>query len=197
MRTLSSIIAKRLEAIQNLNLSMVGKKLMEPAPEGKGWNAEQVAEADKWYRRYLSIIVKYPEHVHVPNAPIDAFWHQHILDTKAYAKDCQTVFGFFLHHYPYFGLGGDKVELNQCFKSTNELYEEMFGENCMNMPAFKIIKAKDCCSNCPCSDGERVPQPELCRATIPNNERADLMVAASCNSGGSGTGCGQGCSRGS
>lgn len=188
--TRQSRMESRLEAIQQIDLSMVGKKLMEAYPEGKGWNAEQVAEAEKWYRRYLSIIVKYPESIHVPNAPIDAFWHQHILDTRAYAKDCQNVFGFFLHHFPYFGLGGDKTELNNSFDNTNHLYEEMFGENCKQMEQFAEIKGKDCCQSCPCADEERTPY-------IPGLlADGHVTKASGCNGRGSGTGCAQGCSRG-
>jgi hypothetical protein len=31
---------------------------------------------------------------------VDDFWHEHILDTIHYAKMCDEIFGFFLHHVP-------------------------------------------------------------------------------------------------
>jgi len=38
---------------------------------------------------------------------VDAFWDQHILDTRKYAEDCAAAFGHFLHHYPYSGMGDE------------------------------------------------------------------------------------------
>lgn len=35
-----------------------------------------------------------------PNQDVDDFWHQHILNTKMYLKDCEYLFGFILHHDP-------------------------------------------------------------------------------------------------
>src|SRR5581483_9524182 len=61
---------------------------------------------------------------------IDTFWHGHILDTMKYAEDCQNVFGFFLHHFPYFGLRGeeDATKLAEAGKTMHRLYEREFGE---------------------------------------------------------------------
>ena len=32
---------------------------------------------------------------------MDEVWHAHILHTKKYAEDCQSIFGEFLHHTPH------------------------------------------------------------------------------------------------
>ena len=66
----------------------------------------------------------------VPNKIIDTYWHQHILDTRKYADDCQTILGFFLHHDPYFGLADDdERSLNlAAFAHTQQLWLEAFGE---------------------------------------------------------------------
>ena len=76
----------------------------------------------------------------MPNNKIDAFWHQHILDTKAYARDCMTVFGCFIHHNPYFGLNGDAAERDACFEQTKTLYLATFGETGTSLGA----EGKDC-----------------------------------------------------
>lgn len=67
----------------------------------------------------------------VPNKIMDIFWHYHILDTRAYHKDCEAVFGHYLHHFPYFGMRGeqDAQNLKNAFYKTKELYLETFGEN--------------------------------------------------------------------
>jgi len=38
----------------------------------------------------------------------------------AYAKDCETVFGYFMHHFPYFGIYGkeDYQQLVTAFDKT-------------------------------------------------------------------------------
>src|SRR5882672_506696 len=78
-----------LKSVDDINLVNIQSKLMQPEPEGKGWTFEQVCEAEKWYRRFLTICQKFPTFPVVPNYVIDQFWHTHILDTRAYARDCQ------------------------------------------------------------------------------------------------------------
>lgn len=139
-------------SIAALDLSQVRRKLMEPAPEGKGWSEELALLTEKWYRRYLQIVLKYPEIRPVPNHQIDDFWHQHILDTRAYARDCQSVFGRFIHHNPYFGLNGDADERDACFDQTNVLYCLEFGEDCLSLSPH----AEGCsapCQTAACSGG--------------------------------------------
>jgi len=46
-----------------------------------------------------------------PSVETDRFWHHHILDTEKCMRDCQMLFGFYLHHFPYSGVfGGDDAE---------------------------------------------------------------------------------------
>ena len=35
-----------------------------------------------------------------PPRLVDLVWHSHILDTKAYGKDCKKIMGRFIHHIP-------------------------------------------------------------------------------------------------
>lgn len=116
--------------VENIDLNPIKMKLMLPKPEGKGWSAEQADASILWYRRYLALCALYPDEPLVPNGPIDEVWHMHILDTSKYAKDCHEVFGYFLHHYPYFGLNNDADVRDHMFDRTNELYQIYFGEDC-------------------------------------------------------------------
>lgn len=114
--------------IHNLDFSMVSKKLQDP-DEGKGWTPTEtdIVEAD--YKRFLALKREYPEKDIVPNQLVDAFWHAHILDTAKYAKDCEAIFGFFLHHFPYFGMNGpeDAENLKDAFAETCQLFSLHFG----------------------------------------------------------------------
>jgi hypothetical protein len=72
----------------------------------------------------------FPNEQLAPLVDVDTFWHYHILDTKKYAADCQLVFGYFLHHYPYLGMGdeADQQALIQSGDRVHALYEATFGE---------------------------------------------------------------------
>jgi len=85
--------------------------------------------AELEYRRFLTLKTLYPSISLVPSKQVDAIWHAHILDTRAYREDCQRIFGSFLDHYPYFGIYGqdDYQELKNAFAQTVCLYEKHFG----------------------------------------------------------------------
>jgi hypothetical protein len=111
-----------------LDLHMIITKLQDPE-EGQGWTDEYCQRVDLEYRRFLALTREYPDAAIVPSKIIDTFWHAHILDTQAYAPDCQRFFGFFLHHFPYFGMRGpeDAQALGDAYDQTLELYELHFG----------------------------------------------------------------------
>jgi hypothetical protein len=116
-------------AIDALDLEPIACKLMHPHPGEEGMT---LAEADRRiaaYRSHLKLTAWYPAESVVPSQAADEVWHAHILDTAKYAEDCEAVFGFFLHHFPYFGLRGTADELSWRTASarTRELHEAHFG----------------------------------------------------------------------
>jgi len=117
-----------VEAVFALDLDAIKFKLMD-AKEGHGWSREEAERHALEYRRFLALVAKYPEEAITPNSNVDKFWHGHILDTMKYAEDCQHVFGYFLHHFPYFGMRGDEdaANLAQAAARTRALYENEFG----------------------------------------------------------------------
>ncbi len=52
------------------------------------------------YRAFLSLKATYPELKLAPVTLVDELWHAHILDTRKYARDCERLFGKFIHHMP-------------------------------------------------------------------------------------------------
>src|SRR5262249_49602408 len=100
-------IAQIVEGIQALDLDPIKLKLMDPE-EGQGWSREYVDRVEIAYRRFLTLLVKFPDETIAPTKDVDKFWHGHILDTMKYAEDCERVFGYFLHHFPYFGMRGER-----------------------------------------------------------------------------------------
>lgn len=140
-----------MDDINKIDFTMVKLKLQEPPYEGHGWSASQANIAEIEYKRFLALKRKYPEKDIVPNSDIDLFWHQHILDTEKYAKDCEAIFGFFLHHFPYFGMNGPQDEQNliDAFEETKQLYTKNFGIDYLAKPSKpKRCLAPKCRTQC-------------------------------------------------
>lgn len=110
--------------------------------EEKGWSVEQCEEVEDLYRKFLALLIRYPDRKLSPTGPVDDFWHAHILDTRAYARDCDVLFGFFYHHYPYFGTRGpeDRADLEVAFEWTIERFIVHFGID----PSEGDSKARGC-----------------------------------------------------
>ena len=127
-------------AIQALDLDPIKVKLMDPE-EGQGWSREYVAQMEIEYKRFLTLSVKYAEEAIAPGKDVDKFWHGHILDTMKYAEDCQNVFGYFVHHFPYFGMRGeeDAANLAEAGKTTKRLYEQEFGKTNPSLPSMCAV----------------------------------------------------------
>jgi hypothetical protein len=115
-------------AVDAIDFAPIRFKLMDEA-EGEGWTEDQAFAAERAYKVFLILNAKYPRRSVVPNKVIDTYWHYHILDTAKYAEDCQCVFGYFLHHFPYFGMRGaeDAANLARAFSETKKLFEAEYG----------------------------------------------------------------------
>jgi hypothetical protein len=116
-------------AIAELDLDPIKVKLMHKE-SGEAWSLEKANAVEFEYRRFLQLMKMYPGEQTAPLFDVDTFWHYHILDTMKYAADCEQVFGYFLHHFPYIGLRGedDEAAHHEAGSRMQELYEATFGE---------------------------------------------------------------------
>jgi hypothetical protein len=114
--------------VETLNFEQLKWKLSES--DEAEMTKEECALAEQEYRRYLTLKLLYPKDSLVPNKLVDKFWHAHILDTRSYRNDCDSVFGFYLDHFPYFGIYGkdDHQNLEAAFEKTKASYERHFGQ---------------------------------------------------------------------
>lgn len=96
------------QAIDALDFSRMKAKLLHQ--KHTSWTPESLEQAQSGYREFLKLAAKYPGTPAVPSEQVDAFWHAHILDTKRYASDCESIFGYVLHHDPYVGIDGPEDE---------------------------------------------------------------------------------------
>ncbi|WP_197065219.1 hypothetical protein [Massilia sp. 9096] len=118
-----------LNAVMQLDLEPIKMKLMHIS--GEGWSLDKAAAVEKEYRRFLCLMKLFPNEDTAPIVDVDTFWHYHILDTMKYAADCEQVFGYFLHHYPYVGMDGSEEDAQYRLSSgkrMQELYESVFGD---------------------------------------------------------------------
>lgn len=117
------------KAIVELDLDPIKVKLMHKE-SGEGWSLEQANVIEAEYRRYLYLMKAFPNEAFAPGTDVDTFWHYHILDTIKYAADCQEVFGYFVHHFPYIGLRGeeDLAVHERLGERMRTIYEAAFGE---------------------------------------------------------------------
>lgn len=132
-----------MQGIEALDLSMIKLKLRD-IEEGPGWSTEKCEAVEADYKRFLALKRAYSDREIVPNRDVDVFWHQHILDTEKYARDCEALFGAFLHHYPYFGMQGEDDYANLCaaFSEAQALYETHFGDTGVQSSATCRTKCK-------------------------------------------------------
>jgi len=141
--------ATEFAVFEALDLAPIKTKLMH-VDSGEGWSEARADAAAAEYRRFLFLMKKYPEDLVSPTVETDIFWHYHILDTMKYARDCEAVFGYFLHHYPYVGMGdGDSEgEREQAGDRMRELYEAEFGVVVRGDAAFCASPSKQADAFC-------------------------------------------------
>lgn len=130
--------------LKQLDLKYIKLKLMD-SEEGYGWDESHADNVLTEYLRFLYLCIKYPDTAVVPSTIVDKAWHMHILDTHAYATDCDKLFGKFFHHFPYWGMRGeeDLSDLQSSFCKTLDLYKIEFGD----VPDI-FWKAAGRCPNC-------------------------------------------------
>lgn len=114
---------------REIDLTMVSLKVMHPNI-GYGWSAELTGRLADEYRIFFALQAAFPDLWLPPSRILDEFWHNHILDTRAYAEDCQRAAGRFIHHYPYFGMrdADDHVALVDAFHTEIDLYIRCVGQ---------------------------------------------------------------------
>src|SRR5438876_1126080 len=165
-----------IAAIQALDLDPIKFKLMDPE-EGQGWSREYVNQMAIEYKRFLTLSIKYSEETIAPSKDVDKFWHGHILDTMKYAEDCRNVFGYFLHHFPYFGMRGeeDAANLAEAGRTTKRLYEEEFAETISSRASMcSVTVTKGDVAMCSVAIQSK---PAMCSVAVTRNDIAMCSVA--------------------
>ena len=120
---------QRQGILSDLNLEPIIIKAMD-GEEGHGWDFDFAKRVSEEYRKFLILCLESDDEAVVPSSFVDDFWHLHILDTQKYLEDCDRYLGYLLHHFPYFGMRGEKdaENLRMSWEATLSLYESVFGD---------------------------------------------------------------------
>lgn len=130
-----TIIAKAI--IAGFNLDFIPAKMQK-----SGWSKKVSQIAVEEYKEFLLLCYLKPEGAMVPSKRVDAVWHEHILDTQAYVKDCDELFGHYMHHNPHFF---GTPEFDVAAEETNKSYKKAFGRNLFSTGSGKnssVCKAR-------------------------------------------------------
>jgi len=141
-----------MEIIKEWDFSLAVRKLQEPSYGS--WTEKRALKAVEDYKRYLAITKTLNGYQLVPNGDLDEVWHLHLLDTRRYVDDCYTLFGGFLHHYPYYGMLDEENKQNWLDNQefSSDLWNKLFSETLYS----ESSEAMKCPQACPCvSKGEK------------------------------------------
>jgi hypothetical protein len=134
-------IGERLERLEDvrgyidgMDLSGIRDKMTSSGEGGLGWSPEMAEFVETNYRRWLFLRRKHEDVPMPPSVQIDEVWHMHILDTRAYRRDSGRIFGYYLDHNPYFGVGGEEAQkqLDTAAEDTWRHFREEYGEDLMD-----------------------------------------------------------------
>jgi hypothetical protein len=108
--------------IESMELSMIENNIVTR----QDWSIKEAGQASRLYRNYLILRCKYPDENLPPSKEVDEVWHNHILDTKKYRRDCEAIFGSYFDHYPYFGMDetSTREELERAFQRMQQVHVE-------------------------------------------------------------------------
>jgi hypothetical protein len=85
------------QAVKKIDL----REVMGAATRGRRWSSDRAERAELWYRRHLFLARKNRgTSLGMLARDADALWHHHIVDTRKYKADCDSLFGGYLDHIP-------------------------------------------------------------------------------------------------
>ncbi len=127
--------AELLVKVEQWDLEKVKRRLEEDPEFKSGYDhfrgnniyPTTILGIDYVYRRFMVLKGLYADEIITPPREVDKFWHYHILDTMAYAADCEATFGRFIHHIPDDpNKPLDYASKHECYIRMYQLYVENF-----------------------------------------------------------------------
>ncbi len=111
--------------LDTLDLSYLADAMSSESYPMPRWDRETVMQCLQRYKNFLWLHKLHPKVALVPTKDIDECWHNHILYTRNYARDCEQLFGHYFHHIPA-QPGAGEAELASNYMQTKALYLQTF-----------------------------------------------------------------------
>lgn len=121
------IVMVFLNKINALDLTYIAHDMCSEKYPLPRWEMTQALKCMQLYKNFLYLFKLYPQEPLVPTREIDEFWHNHILYTKNYHRDCLQIFGYYLHHSPLTPNDNREKLVNHYLK-TKQYYLDIFQE---------------------------------------------------------------------
>lgn len=147
--------------VNAVDLSRVTAKLCEPTRDRAAWTPEFAEGAVREYRRFFLLLARHQPRGRriVPSHAVDEVWHQHILFTAEYARDCAAMAtGWaggptdvppahtYLHHRPC-PVPGDpdaarlQADIERGYQETLHRYHAEFGDGSASLLYWRAPRA--------------------------------------------------------
>ncbi len=112
--TLRPVQKSRLARIDAEDFSPIVRKVIEDFRALGFFHDEDYLERGIFaLRQYYAVAILDPANAHAVSAPLDPFWHAHILHTERYIPFCQETAGGYMHHRPLDQNVGEHVKVIQ------------------------------------------------------------------------------------
>jgi hypothetical protein len=132
----SKATTRALDKIERLDLKLI----VDRTAKEYGWTEYQADEAEDWYKNFLKLCyLNRRKPVAALGRDADILWHQHILNTVRYQRDCKALFGHYLNHEPIEGRPSP-AELRAIERSKKQYLKEFgaipvaYGARCLKIP---------------------------------------------------------------
>ncbi|HYP69099.1 MAG TPA: glycine-rich domain-containing protein-like [Thiobacillaceae bacterium] len=112
-----------------------------------GADEQTIRTAELRYRKFLKLAAKYPDVERSPARDIDEVWHLHMLHPRAYAEDCNRIFGTILDHDGGFGKDSEQQyqELLGVFDQTAVLWNSEYSESYVTDNKAEVVRCIKAC----------------------------------------------------
>lgn len=89
----------------------------------EGHDQDEAEAMVEEYRKYMGLIIAFPDEAHAMSTAVDPAWHAHIINTADYFTFCSAIHGTFIHHQ--ISIDGDPLPVTGTVKRLIELYGEV------------------------------------------------------------------------
>lgn len=120
-------LEKARSYIEALDLDYIVRAMCAESYALPRWTREDALTCCKLYKEFLILQKKHLPEQLVPTRQVDEFWHNHILHTQRYTRDCSAIFGHYLHHQPA-EPGDNPDNLIDAYLKTKQYYQEEFNK---------------------------------------------------------------------